>query len=158
MESKYSAKKRKTYIACSLPGGVVDCPLPVRVPENSYMEMLASLHASRGTRYRFGGNDPEGFDCSGFVQYLYSISFQMLLPRTSHDLALLGSIIPRKSLKRGDLVFFSSGGSRIDHVGIFLGNGSFAHAATSTGVTVSRIQEKYYDARYAFGSRIITVD
>jgi cell wall-associated NlpC family hydrolase len=158
MESKYSSKKRKTYISRILPSGPTVCELPVRVSEDSFEGMLAFIGEYRGIKYRFGGDSPEGFDCSGFVQHLYSKSFQMLLPRTSNDIAMLGNMVPKKKLQPGDLVFFSSNGNRVDHVGVFIGNDSFAHSATSRGITVNSLQENYYQEHYAFASRIITVN
>jgi hypothetical protein len=158
METKYSLKKRKSYISCARPEGRSGCPLPVRVPELSYRRMLSWIEAAKGTKYRFGGTAPDGFDCSGFVQYLYSLSFQMQLPRTSTDLALLGSIVPRRELKRGDLVFFSSGGEAIDHVGVFLGEERFAHSATKVGVTISSLNQNWYGTHFAFGARVIRID
>jgi cell wall-associated NlpC family hydrolase len=158
MESKYSLKKRKSYISCARPEGLSGCPLPVRVTESSYRRMVNWIEAAKGTKYRFGGTVPDGFDCSGFVQYLYSISFQVQLPRTSTDLALLGAIVPRRELKQGDLVFFSSGGNEVDHVGVFLGDDRFAHSASKTGVIVSSLRQSWYDTHFCFGTRLIRVD
>lgn len=158
MESKYSLKKRKSYISCSRPEGISGCPLPVRVSENSYQQMLRWIDAAKGTKYHYGGTVPDGFDCSGFVQYLYSLSYQVVLPRTSGDLALLGSIVRLDDLRRGDLVFFSSGGDLVDHVGIFIGDGRFAHSASKAGVTVSSLRQTWYSAHFAFGTRVIKVE
>jgi murein DD-endopeptidase / murein LD-carboxypeptidase len=158
MESKYSLKKRKSYISCTGPEGLSGCPLPVRVPERSYQRMLSWIDAAKGTRYRYGGTAPDGFDCSGFVQYLYSLSYQIQLPRTSGDLALLGEVVPRRGLKRGDLIFFCSGGDTVDHVGVFLGGDSFAHSASREGVRVSSLRERWYELHFAFGTRVIKVD
>ena len=158
MESKYSLKKRKTYISCTRPEGLSGCPLPVRVTEGSWHRMLNWVEAAKGTKYRFGGTVPDGFDCSGFVQYLYGLSFQMQLPRTSGELAMLGTVVPRRELRRGDLVFFSSGGEAVDHVGVFLGDGRFAHSASKTGVIVSSLRQAWYETHFCFGTRVIRVD
>jgi cell wall-associated NlpC family hydrolase len=128
------------------------------VPERNYQRMLSWIDAAKGIRYRYGGTAPDGFDCSGFVQYLYSISYQIQLPRTSTDLALLGDIVPRRELKRGDLVFFSSGGDAIDHVGVFLGEERFAHSASKDGVRISSLRQSWYETHFAFGTRVIRVD
>jgi hypothetical protein len=156
MESKYSLKKRKTSISRLRPQGPELCDLPVQVSERAFRAMLDSIEETKGIKYRFGGTSPEGFDCSGFVQYLYSQSFQMLLPRTSSELALLGPIIHRDRLQPGDLVFFASG-EEIDHVGVYLGNERFAHASTTVGISVNTLFQSYYAARFAFGARIIRV-
>ena len=64
--------------------------------------------------------------------------------------------MPKNNLKPGDLVFFAtSGNSSISHVGIYIGGGSFIHAATSSGITVSRLSESYYSRRYVTARRII---
>jgi cell wall-associated NlpC family hydrolase len=119
--------------------------------------MLESIEELKGTRYRYGGTTHEGFDCSGFVQYLYSCSFQMQLPRSSSELALLGELVPRNKLQAGDLVFFSSGKGIVDHVGIYLGKERFAHASLTEGITTSSLEQRYYDSRFAFGTKIIMV-
>jgi cell wall-associated NlpC family hydrolase len=133
-------------------------PLPFKVSERSLEHLFSSIDEYRGTNYRSGGATPEGFDCSGFVQYLYKKNFRMLLPRTSGELVILGSMVQKKQLQPGDLVFFSiEGNSRVDHVGIFIGNNNFAHAATS-GVKVNNLYEYYYKSHYACAARLITID
>jgi lipoprotein Spr len=156
MESKYSLKKRKTSISRLRPQGPERCDVPVQVSERAFRAMLDSIEESKGVKYRFGGNSPEGFDCSGFVQYLYSQSFQMLLPRTSTDLAMLGPIIPRDHLQPGDLVFFTAG-EEINHVGVYLGNQRFAHASSTVGISINTLFEQYYSAHFAFGTRIVRI-
>ena len=156
-ESKYSLKKRKTHISCTAERGgpAAIKPLPLKVSEQTFDRLFSSIDELLGTTYRNGGSTPDGFDCSGFVQYLYKQEFQMILPRTAGELALLGSVVPESNLKRGDLVFFSIDGSNIDHVGIMTDRHRFTHAARS-GVRVDELFEPYYRIRYAFGERIIT--
>lgn len=89
-----------------------------------------------GVRYRFGGLDKSGIDCSGFAFLLEKEIYGVTLPRISRDQA---NAIRRKdvdNLKEGDLVFFSFGGSDVDHVGVYLNNGFFVHASTTRGVIV----------------------
>lgn len=157
MESKYSLKKRKTSISRLRPQGQERCSVPVQVSERAFRAMLDSIEETRGVKYRFGGTTPEGFDCSGFVQYLYNLSFQMLLPRTSNDLALVGPIIHRDRLQPGDLVFFAAG-DEITHVGVYLGNERFAHASSKAGISISTLSQSYYATHFAFGTRIIRVE
>ena len=76
---------------------------------------------------------------------------------TTSGLATLGTIVPKNSLRPGDLVFFSNAGSIIDHVGIVTGPESFTHAARN-GVKRSNLYERYYDSHYAFAARIITAE
>jgi len=118
--------------------------------------LFASVRERLGTTYRWGGTSLDGFDCSGFVQYLFEDSFQLMMPRTSADMASLGKIVPRGKLRPGDLVFFSNGSRSIDHVGIYMGDNRFAHVSTSSGVRVDRLDSGYYDRRYACGARIIS--
>ncbi len=89
-----------------------------------------------GVRYRFGGLDKSGIDCSGFAFLLEKEIYGVTLPRISRDQA---NVIRRKdvdNLKEGDLVFFSFGGNDVDHVGVYLNNGFFVHASTTRGVIV----------------------
>ena len=89
-----------------------------------------------GVRYRFGGLDKNGVDCSGFAFLLEKEIYGVTLPRISRDQA---NVIKRKdidNLKEGDLVFFSFGGNDVDHVGVYLNNGFFVHASTTRGVIV----------------------
>ncbi|QDW24715.1 C40 family peptidase [Pedobacter sp. KBS0701] len=89
-----------------------------------------------GVRYRFGGLDKNGVDCSGFAFLLEKEIYGVTLPRISRDQA---NAVRRKdidNLKEGDLVFFSFGGNDVDHVGVYLNNGFFVHASTTRGVIV----------------------
>jgi murein DD-endopeptidase / murein LD-carboxypeptidase len=157
-DCKYSAKNRKSYISCMPQEGAspVICRLPLKVDHASIENLFSSIGLYIGTAYRYGGKSPDGFDCSGFVQYLYEKNFRMLLPRTSGELATMGSVVPVNSLHPGDLVFFSAGG-RIDHVGIFIGGERFAHASIN-GVKISSLRERWYTEHYACSARVITTE
>ena len=159
MEGKYSLKNRKSHISCHPEGSsfAVTCVLPLKVNAHSLDQLFSSINQTLGTPYRYGGSSPDGFDCSGLVLYLYGKNFRMILPRTASELAALGAIVPKNSLRPGDLVFFSNSGSIIDHVGIVTGQESFAHAARN-GVKISHLNEHYYDSHYAFAARIITAE
>ncbi len=88
-----------------------------------------------GVRYRWGGQDPEyGFDCSGFVQTIYR-SQGVALPRVSRDQARSGSSLPLDidTFVAGDLLFFASSGSRVDHVAVYVGDGTILHSSSSGG-------------------------
>lgn len=89
-----------------------------------------------GVRYKLGGLDKRGIDCSGFALLLNREIYGLELPRRSRDQA---EVIRDKNpgqLKEGDLVFFSFGGNEIDHVGVYLNHGFFVHASTTRGVIV----------------------
>ena len=97
-----------------------------------------------GVKYRFGGLDKSGIDCSGFAFLLEKEIYGITLPRISRDQA---SVVKNKNidnLKEGDLVFFSFGGSNVDHVGVYLNNGFFVHASTNRGVIVDDLNLPAY--------------
>ncbi|SMD01310.1 C40 family peptidase [Sporomusa malonica] len=104
--------------------------------------------------YRFGGESPKGFDCSGFVKYVYDRHGKKL-PRTADVQYRTGKKIDRASLKPGDLVFFTTYASGASHVGIYSGNGRFIHASSSRGVMISRLDETYWKPRYLGARRVI---
>jgi cell wall-associated NlpC family hydrolase len=97
--------------------------------------VLATADRYVGTRYRYGGETPaEGFDCSGFVQFVFDRN-GVELPRTSSQQVSAGRAAPRKisALQPGDLMFFAAGGRRVDHVAIYAGGGRIIHASSGTG-------------------------
>ena len=101
----------------------------------SAARVLATADRYVGTRYRYGGESPtEGFDCSGFVQYVFG-RHGLELPRTSYQQAGAGRAAPGEitDLQPGDLMFFSAGGERVDHVAIYAGEGRVIHAASGAG-------------------------
>jgi cell wall-associated NlpC family hydrolase len=102
----------------------------------------------QGTPYLYGGVTTSGFDCSGFTQYAFRAA-GVNLPRTASAQYSASTKISQSEAKAGDLVFFNQTGS-IDHVGIYLGNGSFIGAQSSSGVAVAQINQ-YYWAQYVVG-------
>ena len=110
--------------------------------------------AWRGTRHRMGGNGPRGFDCSGFSLHLFAATLGLGLPRTTARQAALGWSIDRSRLKPGDLVFFRPP-SYPRHVGVYVGNGEFVHASSSKGVTLSRLDSRYWRRHYWMSRRIV---
>jgi cell wall-associated NlpC family hydrolase len=108
-----------------------------------------------GIRYRrSGGSEETGFDCSGLVKNLFS-KFNIELPRSSREQYKQGEKVDRDKLEIGDLVFFSSGGSHPTHVGIYVGNDKFLHAARKARqVMVSDLNKIWYTMRYLGARRI----
>ena len=109
----------------------------------------------RDIRYRRGGRAPStGFDCSGFVHYVFASALGIDLPENSVSQFQAGKQIARNDMKTGDLVFFHIRGKRISHVGIYLGEGRFIHSPT-TGqrVRVDRLDESYWARRFAGAKR-----
>jgi len=105
-----------------------------------------------GIPYSFGGTGPGGFDCSGFTQYVFS-RVGINLYRTADAQYEQGRHVD--SLHAGDLVFFSTYEVGPSHVGIYINNGQFIHSGTSTGVTVSSLNDGYWGSRYIGAKRII---
>ncbi|ABI59133.1 NlpC/P60 family protein [Nitrosomonas eutropha] len=107
----------------------------------------------RGTRYRLGGTDHTGVDCSALVRIIFKEEFGFTLPRTALSQAEFGEKISRNELMPGDLVFFKTGG-RSWHVGIYLDSKKFLHASSSQGVTISSLDNTYWKSRYWKSIRI----
>ena len=107
-----------------------------------------------GVPYVFGGTTPYGFDCSGYVQYVFA-NAGISLPRTADVQYEEGTPISTSELVAGDLVFFSTYTYGASHVGIYLGDNQFIHASSSCGVTISSLGEAYYSSRYIGARRIL---
>lgn len=118
--------------------------------------MLKRALALLGTPYRWGGTSPDGgFDCSGLVGYVFRTALGIELPRVSRDMANDGEQVERTALTAGDLVFFSRRGKRVDHVGIYLGNGQFVHAPrTGKDVMVSDLDRGYWSGKFLQARRV----
>ena len=107
-----------------------------------------------GTPYRDGGADPAGFDCSGFVQYVFA-GRGIALPRGVGGQARAGIKIPRQAIAAGDLVFFRTAGAAPSHVGIALDADSFVHAPSSNGqVRIDRLSAPYWTRRFVGARRV----
>lgn len=123
----------------------------------NYGEEVSSV-ANRyvNTPYKSGGTTPKGFDASGFTQYVYKkAATKLSIPRTSASQYKVGKAVKQNELKQGDLVFYATGKKGVvSFVGIYNGNGTFI-GATSKGVKVVKLNEKYWKDRYIGAKRII---
>jgi len=109
----------------------------------------------RGAPYRNGGSDPSGFDCSGFVRYVFG-QHGVTVPRTVTDQFHAGQQVPQDQLGPGDLVFFSTVAPGASHVGIVVGGDEFVHAPSGTGeVRVERMSAPYWATRFVGGRRVL---
>ncbi|HEY0232058.1 MAG TPA: C40 family peptidase [Dokdonella sp.] len=109
----------------------------------------------RNIRYHRGGREPStGFDCSGFVRYVYQHTLGKDLPSDSASQYLAGTKVDRAEMKTGDLVFFRIRGKNVSHVGIYLGDGRFIHSPSSgKRVSVSALNEAYWAKRFVGAKR-----
>lgn len=106
-----------------------------------------------GTPYVYGGSSPAGFDCSGFVKYVYD-KMGIALPRTSYEQAATGTKISLEELQPGDIVCF--GYSSINHVGIYVGDGQYIHSPrTGYTVCIAPMSERIDNGNFCYGRRII---
>jgi hypothetical protein len=105
-----------------------------------------------GVPYVWGGTTPSGFDCSGFTSYSYKQA-GVSIPRTASEQYTKGQAVSKSNLVEGDLVFFSTYKAGASHVGIYLGDNKFVHAASS-GVRISSLTESYYSRTYIGSKRI----
>ena len=112
-----------------------------------------------GIRCRRGGSSVEtGFDCSGYVGYVFREYLGLVLPRSSYEIARLGSKIVDEDLKPGDLVFFNTMRHSFSHVGIYLGDNRFVHSPRpGRAVRVEDMRESYWSRRYN-GARRLDVE
>lgn len=108
-----------------------------------------------GTPYRFGGTEPSGVDCSGFVMTVFNKAAGRSLPRNSSAQQAWCEPVDRASLRPGDLVFFATGTDRdrVTHVGLYIGNDEIIHASTSRGVVISQLKLPYFTQRYHSAGR-----
>lgn len=116
--------------------------------------LVGSALALRGVPYRDGGTDPQGFDCSGFTQYVYGLH-GVALPRAVSDQFQIGKAVKTDDVTAGDLLFFTTVAPGPSHVAIAIGSDQFVHAPSSTGVVrVERLSTSYWAARYLGARRV----
>lgn len=151
--------KTKTSIVAAAPRTTVakrgSRPSLAAGPASS--DLIKTAYSQLGTPYKWGSTSRSngGYDCSGFVTYVYKTK-GVKLPRTSRDMAKAGQSVSTKSLKSGDLVFFKTGrSSRINHVGMYVGNGKFIHSSSGQGgVRIDSINSGYYARKLVSARRV----
>ncbi|AZC20017.1 peptidase P60 [Pseudomonas piscis] len=133
-------------------------PYQLPVLADSILERGMSLI---GTRYRFGGSSEAGFDCSGFIGYLFREEAGMNLPRSTREMInVKAPLVARNNLKPGDLLFFSTNGrGRVSHAGIYLGDDQFIHSSSrrSGGVRVDSLGDSYWSKTFIEAKRALAM-
>jgi peptidoglycan hydrolase-like protein with peptidoglycan-binding domain len=143
------------------PTGVADTDTQNKVQEASdkkksepasfdRMELIADAAELTGTPYQWGGTTPNGFDCSGFLVYVFNKQ-GVSLPRTVAQIWNAGTNVSAPEV--GDIVFFETYKPGPSHAGIYIGNNQFVHSGSSTGVTVSSMDLNYWSSRYLGAKR-----
>jgi cell wall-associated NlpC family hydrolase len=127
----------------------LEAKAPVRVADGRGRKAITIALRYLGLSYRWGGASPAGFDCSGFVMYVYG-RVGVALPHNGAMLWGKGRAVLRRDLERGDVVFFDG----LGHVGIFIGRGRFVHSPHSGDVVkISRLSESWYRTSYVGARR-----
>ncbi|RRV41440.1 C40 family peptidase [Pseudomonas sp. p106] len=134
-------------------------PYQLPVLADSILERGMSLI---GTRYRFGGtSQASGFDCSGFIGYLFREEAGMNLPRSTREMIKVDAPkVARNKLKPGDLLFFSTNGrGRVSHAGIYLGDNQFIHSSSrrSGGVRIDNLGDRYWSKTFIEAKRALAM-
>ncbi|MCB9334780.1 MAG: C40 family peptidase [Flavobacteriales bacterium] len=116
-----------------------------------YLELMKWINAP----YKYAGNSLSGIDCSGLVKNIYKSVFNVIVLGSSNNIYNQVIAIDNiNDLVEGDLVFFKIAKNRISHIGIYLTNGFFIHSSVKKGVTVSNLNEEYYQKYFYSGGRI----
>lgn len=115
-----------------------------------------------GTRYRYGGSTVKsGFDCSGFIGYLFKEELGLQLPRSTREMINIDApLVERDALEPGDLLFFSTNGrGRVSHAGIYLGDDQFIHSSSSRsgGVRVDSLEDRYWNRTFIEAKRALAL-
>lgn len=116
--------------------------------------IMSTAQSYMGVPYVFGGTSPSGFDCSGYVQFVFA-NAGVYLPRMADAQFEVGTPISSSDLIPGDLVFFSTYTYGASHVGIYVGDGNFIHASSSRGVTISSLYGDYWVSTYIGARRVV---
>lgn len=128
-----------------------------QVSHQTIDQLLQYATSLKETPFIYGGTTKTGFDSSGFVQFVYR-HFRVNLPRTTQEMAQVGTTTQRKDLKSGDLVFFDTIPNKqkdIGFVGIYIGKDQFIGATVSKGVSIHSLQNSYWKTKYVKATRVV---
>ncbi|WP_291128265.1 C40 family peptidase [Flavobacterium sp. UBA7682] len=137
-----------------------DEDIVIESEDASYLikQLINSASDNLGVNYRPGGTSKSGFDCSGLVYSTFK-KFDITLPRSSHEMATVGTKVDLSDAKKGDLIFFINRGRRINHVGMVVevshDEVKFIHSSTQSGVIISSTKEPYYNRTFVQINRVL---
>ncbi|MFE4711954.1 C40 family peptidase [Paenibacillus sp. NPDC056722] len=146
----------KKFIVSVLGAAILLTAAPAAFASDVNAKIDNEVNQLIGTPYVWGGTTTAGFDCSGFILYIFNKFNAGDLPRTSQSQAKAGTAVAKEDLRVGDLVFFNTLGNGISHAGIYIGDGEFAHSSSSKGVRISKLSESYYADRYVTARRVVS--
>lgn len=142
-----------SYVAHSEKSMPLASPVDLTNQSKVKSRLLSQYRDWKGTPYRYGGTSHKGVDCSAFVQNTFYSQLGYKLPRTTHTQIKAGSTVAKSDLKVGDIVFFKTGFKSL-HNGIYIGKSEFIHASSSKGVTISSLDNQYWQKTYLTSIRV----
>ena len=128
--------------------------LNVSDEEIKSVQLYSLIDEWYGTKYKYGGCDKNGIDCSNFVGVLYNQVYRQPLVGSSASILDQCKLISKSDLKEGDLVFFKIDNKKISHIGMYLQNNKFVHATTKKGVMIDDLSEPYYTKHFYKAGRL----
>ncbi|MFW0765696.1 NlpC/P60 family protein [Trabulsiella odontotermitis] len=135
-------------------GGSTATMLSTPGHKSSLKSKLMKQYAKwEGTPYQLGGHQRRGIDCSALMQEIFRGTKTIRLPRTTREQKQEGRHVRKRALRPGDLVFFKTS-ARTRHVGVYIGNDEFIHASQKVGVTISSLNNQYWETRYETARRV----
>lgn len=146
-KKKASAPRAKPAASAAVKSG------PALTSKKQIPAILATARKYTGVPYQFGGTTPKGFDCSGFVQYVFAKN-NAQIPRSADEQFKIGKSVKPGALEEGDLVFFATYEKGASHCGIYVGGGKFIHVSTKKGVRVDELKDAYWQPRYLGAKRL----
>lgn len=135
-------------------GSAMKNPLGLTYSAGDNTALYEAINSWLGVPYKYGGTDRDGIDCSAFVGTIYKQVYGISLNRSANDMLRNVNLISKSQLREGDLVFFKNSKDKVSHVGIYLKDGLFAHSSTSNGVSVSSLENSYWQKHFYKGGRV----
>lgn len=141
--------------AATVTGAKATVPVSMSRSERALRNKLDEAYNNwKGTSYLLGGTNSRGIDCSAFMQVVFKDYLNFELPRTTRQQMELGSSVRKRNIKIGDMVFFRTGRDTY-HVGVMINSEQFLHASTTNGVTISNLQNQYWQNTYLTTRRVL---